>query len=180
MLLLERGRTSIPKFVVVWTFSLWLLFFLLLFFCVCVFFLLCAISMDSSKGDKCRVACCSCLLMGEINQNKTHTRTHTHTKLQFPLFENVLSTHIQQECFFFFSPIFVSVFLRAWPRFVCFESVVVVDLICFPSMDGWLVGLFHNSTNSSVQASAVSGGGNEKRKRIKFRAGSRVFLPKLF
>lgn len=100
---------------------------LLLFLCVCVSsFLVCAISMDSSKVDKCRiVAACQ----GERNQNKTkqntHTHTHTHIKLQFPLFENALSTHIRQECFLIFFPPFLwLVFLRVW------SETITTDALC--------------------------------------------------
>lgn len=71
-------------------------FFFLLFF----YFLVCAVSMDSSKVGKCRIACRSCLSRGEKPKQNTHTQT-----LQFPLFENALSTHIRQECCFF-SPFF--------------------------------------------------------------------------
>lgn len=73
LLLLERSWTSVPKLVV------WIFFpLLLLFLCVCVSsFLVCAISMDSSKVDKCRIACSSCL--SREKKPKQNTRTHIHT-----------------------------------------------------------------------------------------------------
>lgn len=97
---------------------------LLLFLCVCVSsFLVCAISMDSSKVDKCRIACSSCLSRGK--KPKQNTRTRTHTKLQFPLFENALSTHIRQECFLIFFPPFLwLVFLRVW------SETITTDALC--------------------------------------------------
>lgn len=60
---------------------------------------------------------------------------------------------------------------------VCFKSSVAVGLICFP------VGLFHNSTSSSVWASAVSRRGTEQnktiRQRIQFRAEGTFIWAKL-
>lgn len=108
------------------------------FFLVAVFFffLVCAVSMDSSKVGKCRIACRSCLSRGRETKNKTHTH-----KLQFPLFEKALSTHIRQECCCFSFPPFS--FFGCFPpclvgnnrcrhTLFCFKSLVVVDLICFP------------------------------------------------
>lgn len=127
LLLLERSWTAVPK-LVVWIF----------FPCCCCFvvfvcvssFLVCAISMDSSKVDKCRIACSSCLSRGKKPKQNTHTRTarthtHTHIKLQFPLFENALSTHIRQECFLIFFPPFLwLVFLRVW------SETITTDALC--------------------------------------------------
>lgn len=108
-----------------------------LFPCCCFFFfLVCAVSMDSSKVGKCRIACRSCLSRGRETKNKTHTH-----KLQFPLFEKALSTHIRQECCCFSFPPFS--FFGCFPpclvgnnrcrhTLFCFKSLVVVDLICFP------------------------------------------------
>lgn len=81
-----------PKFVVVWTFSL-LLFLRWFFFSP---LLLCAISIDSCKVGKCRIACCSCL---STQKRKTKRR-----------FENAQSTCIRQECLFVVCLLFV--FLR--------------------------------------------------------------------
>lgn len=138
------------------------LFIVVAVFRVFFFFsLLCAVSMDSSKVGKCRIACCSCF-QGEREPNKnnlTHTHTHTHNYYFQPL-KNTPSTHIQQECFLF--PLllwwFSSVHCREQSlhtHFVCFESLMV-DLICFP------IGLFDNSTNKSVQASALWSRGIDK------------------
>lgn len=90
LLLLERERTSTPKFVVVCFFYFLpsLLFFLLLLLC----FSVCAVSTDSYKVGKCRIACCSCLSTGR--ETKKNKKTHTHApKLRLPLFENASSTH---------------------------------------------------------------------------------------
>lgn len=71
LLLLERGSQSLSG-----------LFIVVAVFRVFFFFsLLCAVSMDSSKVGKCRIACCSCF-QGEREPNKnnlTHTHIHTHT-----------------------------------------------------------------------------------------------------
>lgn len=117
LLLLERGWTSIPKFVVVWNFFL---------VAVCFFhFMVCAIFMDSSKVGKWRIACFSCLSRGKKPKQNTH-------KLQFSLFENALSTHIRQECFFpsisSWLLSFVLGLKQLWQtHFVCFKSLVVVN-----------------------------------------------------
>lgn len=106
----------------------------LVFFCWFVPFLWTALK-QASAGQLVVAAC-----RGERNQNKTH-------KFQFALFENALSTHIQQECCFFlhcfgcFPPCLVgNNHCRVQTHFVCFKSSVVVDLICFSN---WFVSQQH-------------------------------------
>lgn len=69
------------------------LFFVVFFF----HFLVCAVSMDSAKVGKCRIACCSCLSRGERNQN---THKVTVCTLWAPTFTGM-----------FFSPLHFVVFL---------------------------------------------------------------------
>lgn len=76
------------------------------FFCVCFSSWFCAISTDSSKVGKCRVACCSCLLRGEKPKQNTHTHTHAHTQSYnfHSLKMHWAPTFDRNVCFVFFPP----------------------------------------------------------------------------
>lgn len=120
---------------------------LLLFLCVCVSsFLVCAISMDSSKVDKCRIACSSCLSRGKKPKQNTHTHARTRTQsYNFHSLKMHWAPTSDRNVFLFFSLRFCGLFSSVCGRkqsrqmrFVRFKSLVV-DLICFPH---WLVGGF--------------------------------------
>lgn len=129
LLLLERGWTSIPKFVV-WTLSVCC--------CCCPFclFLVCAVAMDSSKVGKCRIACCSCFVevggwVGRGGPKQKHA--HTQVTIFHSLKMNWAPAFVRNvSLFFFFSS---SAFLI---RGACSSSVrgsqtIAADALCFAS-----------------------------------------------
>lgn len=86
---------------------------LLLFLCVCVSsFLVCAISMDSSKVDKCRIACSSCLSRGKKPKQNTRTRTHAraHKVTISTLWKCTEHPHPTGMFSYFFPSVFVACF----------------------------------------------------------------------
>lgn len=104
------------------------------FFLVLFFFLFCAVSMDSSKVGKCRIACRSCLSRGEKPKQNTHTSYNFHSlkKHWAPTFDrNVVFLFL---LFFFFGcfPLCLVGNNCCRHTLFCFKSLVVVDLICSP------------------------------------------------
>lgn len=80
------------------------------FFLVAVFFvsfaflcLVCAVSIDSYKVGKCRIACCSCLSTGKETK---HTHTHTHESYNFHSLKMHRAPTFNRNVFFFLLPPF--------------------------------------------------------------------------
>lgn len=97
-----------------------------LFHCCCCLF--CAVSMDSSKVGKCRIACrIAACRVGEKPKQKTHTSHNLYRG-------NELSPHIRQECCcccFFSIFLCVCVCVRCVFSSMLGRETIGADTLCF-------------------------------------------------